>query len=375
MNVDAAEKADQAMATLEDDKYARTMGKLDAELTAAQKMYGEKRKAAEGNAVAILEIDQWLANEQARIGFLAAAAGEDYSKTALKDYQEFASAKNKIDQQAHINRLTLDGEYTEAARQMVMDDEANQAAAIELQKQKWIDNGLSKVAADARALELIEHNHALSATKLEAITKASSQAETQMRLQAYGSMIAAGEGFVNAIGTQNKALFLISKAAAAAGVIVHGMEAIGQIHGSTVPYAWPELDLLANISTGLQLATIAATTIKGFQGGGYTGDGPENEVAGQVHRKEVVWSAGDVSRAGGRDAVESMRRGGAGQSGGDSYHFGGHTIAIQGNVSPEQAYQIGSNIGQGEYDRLSAMVQDAKRAKYLNVPEWDSVFN
>ncbi len=49
--------------------------------------------------------------------------------------------------------------------------------------------------------------------------------------------------------------------------------------------------------------------MSGFAQGGYTGPGGVNQPAGVVHRGEVVWSQGDVARAGGVAAVEAMRRG------------------------------------------------------------------
>lgn len=51
---------------------------------------------------------------------------------------------------------------------------------------------------------------------------------------------------------------------------------------------------------------------KGFSTGGYTGAGGVNEAAGIVHKGEVVFSQRDVARFGGWQAVEAMRRGGAG---------------------------------------------------------------
>ena len=50
---------------------------------------------------------------------------------------------------------------------------------------------------------------------------------------------------------------------------------------------------------------------KGFAVGGYTGSGGVHQPAGIVHRGEVVWSQGDIARAGGVAAVEAMRRGGS----------------------------------------------------------------
>lgn len=45
-----------------------------------------------------------------------------------------------------------------------------------------------------------------------------------------------------------------------------------------------------------------------FDGGGYTGPGERYDVAGLVHRGEVVYSAADVARHGGVAAVEAFRR-------------------------------------------------------------------
>lgn len=47
----------------------------------------------------------------------------------------------------------------------------------------------------------------------------------------------------------------------------------------------------------------------GFADGGYTGPGGKNELAGVVHKGEVVFSQSDVRRAGGVGAVEAMRKG------------------------------------------------------------------
>lgn len=51
---------------------------------------------------------------------------------------------------------------------------------------------------------------------------------------------------------------------------------------------------------------------RGFSVGGYTGAGRVNEAAGIVHKGEVVFSQRDVAKFGGWQAVEAIRRGGAG---------------------------------------------------------------
>lgn len=61
---------------------------------------------------------------------------------------------------------------------------------------------------------------------------------------------------------------------------------------------------------GIAALVAAMALFGGFSGGGYTGPGGVNEVAGTVHRGEVVWSQRDVANAGGVSAVEAMRLGG-----------------------------------------------------------------
>lgn len=51
---------------------------------------------------------------------------------------------------------------------------------------------------------------------------------------------------------------------------------------------------------------------KGYSTGGYTGAGGVHEAAGIVHKGEVVFSQRDVAKFGGWQAVEAIRRGGAG---------------------------------------------------------------
>ncbi|PTX95774.1 hypothetical protein [Opitutus sp. ER46] len=66
--------------------------------------------------------------------------------------------------------------------------------------------------------------------------------------------------------------------------------------------------LAAAIGLAALIAVLAA--FGGFSSGGYTGDGSTSEVAGLVHRKEVVFSAADTAAWGGAGAVEALRLGG-----------------------------------------------------------------
>ena len=75
----------------------------------------------------------------------------------------------------------------------------------------------------------------------------------------------------------------------------------------------------------------------GYARGGWTGPGGMNEIRGPAHADEVIWSKGDVARAGGVGAVESMRRGGGGRGG----VVVNQTITVPANTSYDTAVQAG----------------------------------
>ncbi len=75
-----------------------------------------------------------------------------------------------------------------------------------------------------------------------------------------------------------------------------------------------------------------------FGSGGYTGPGPKNAPAGVVHKGEVVWSQLDVARAGGVAAVEAMRLGRRGFSGGGIVGANLFDPVIGGRVEPHRPF-------------------------------------
>jgi hypothetical protein len=74
-----------------------------------------------------------------------------------------------------------------------------------------------------------------------------------------------------------------------------------------------------------------------FDSGGFTGDGGRKEVAGLVHRGEVVWNQDDVRKAGGAGQVDAMRRGlftpGGGAQGDDVRGGGGSAQKVDLHVN------------------------------------------
>lgn len=79
-----------------------------------------------------------------------------------------------------------------------------------------------------------------------------------------------------------------------------------------------------------------------FSSGGFTGPGGMNQVAGTVHKGEVVWSQGDIARAGGLAAVEGMRRGGP-----RAPVTINQTINVPKNTSYDTAQQTGQAVYAG----------------------------
>jgi hypothetical protein len=97
-----------------------------------------------------------------------------------------------------------------------------------------------------------------------------------------------------ATGTQSAFGQLLSGLGNGVSSLVSGL---GSILGSVVKGGGGIFESIVKLFSG------------GFADGGYTGAGSKYQIAGVVHRDEVVWSKADVARAGGVGAVEAMRRG------------------------------------------------------------------
>jgi hypothetical protein len=105
--------------------------------------------------------------------------------------------------------------------------------------------------------------------------------------------------------SENKKIATIGKAAAIAQAMVDTYKAATSAYAAMagIPYVGPALGAAAAaaaIAAGLaNVAQIRAQpTGGGYMTGGYTGDGPVNERAGDVHRREFVMNARATSRIG-----------------------------------------------------------------------------
>ncbi|EPF72545.1 hypothetical protein GCM10025882_31710 [Acinetobacter gyllenbergii] len=116
--------------------------------------------------------------------------------------------------------------------------------------------------------------------------------------------------FGSMFGEQSKAykiMFAADKAYAIAAAGIAIQQNIAAASKAGFPYNIP---LIAGaIAQGASIiANIRAIKDQGFADGGYTGKGGKYELAGSVHKGEVVWSQADIKRWGGVNLVESMRK-------------------------------------------------------------------
>ena len=144
------------------------------------------------------------------------------------------------------------------------------------------------------------------------IQNASKQLQLQTELyygeQIFGSMT---ETMKNAFGEQSaayKAAFAVQKAFAIAQSMIAIQTALALAMDAPFPQNLAQYAIVAAQTASIigNISSVAA----GFSDGGYTGTGGKYDVAGVVHKGEVVWSQEDVARSGGVGAVERARRGG-----------------------------------------------------------------
>jgi len=116
--------------------------------------------------------------------------------------------------------------------------------------------------------------------------------------------------FGSMFGEQSKAYKLMFAADKAYAIAAAGI-AIQQNIAAASKVGFPyNLPLIAGaVAQGASIiANIRAIKDQGFADGGYTGAGGKYQVAGAVHKGEVVWSQEDIRRWGGVGLVENMRK-------------------------------------------------------------------
>ncbi len=163
------------------------------------------------------------------------------------------------------------------------------------------------------------------------------------------------------IGGQSKALFAVTQALALATIGVKTAEAV--VTDNANPLTWWKVPY--DIALGAsQAAVVAATTVKGFEVGGYTGSGPRGEVAGVVHRDEYVIPSPAVRSMGGPGGVERALSGG-----GSGISIGSMPITVTlTSGSPAEAERAGRLVGDSIFSRLREHQKRTRFAEAWGVP-------
>jgi hypothetical protein len=251
--------------------------KQKAAITGGSATSGTKSKTAKTDDPAITPEDQKIIDSKKKVAeFLAQWQADQDIQNQIKDLEkdEAAQLKEELEIEAKYNKLEEQAANDTAL--LVGLKEAEQAELDEVSRKWndkfWNDNkkNKAKIAADDKKYK----EEVLNAEK-----------ELQ---QAKSDMLFVGldilKSFVKEGSAEYKALFAMEKIAAAVEVILAGQrERAGYMANPT----WTAmLDggatikatavLASKIRTGISLATIAATAIKGFDKGGFTGDGPSS---------------------------------------------------------------------------------------------------
>ncbi len=167
----------------------------------------------------------------------------------------------------------------------------------------------AKVLEDAKKYELItaeEHEAAMFKIKQDYKDKKLAL-DLEYGQQAMSSLTSI---FGSMFGEQSKAYKVMFAADKAYAIAVAGIEiqkGISKAIGLGFPANIPVIAQV--VAQGASIfSNIRAIKDQGFADGGYTGRGGKYEVAGAVHKGEIVWSQEDIKRWGGVGLVEKMRK-------------------------------------------------------------------
>lgn len=134
-------------------------------------------------------------------------------------------------------------------------------------------------------------------------------------LAGYGAMFGMMGSMLDAYGekesTAYKLAFAMQKGFVLASAIMNAKGAImSEWNNPANVTIWQKMASAAAVAvqTNELMSAIQGVTLTGFSSGGYTGPGGKYDIAGTVHKGEVVFSQEDVARWGGPSNVESLRK-------------------------------------------------------------------
>ena len=238
-----------------------------------------------------------------------------------------------------------------------------------------IDNPATRLQEEYnQRLKILQEFHAQTEDEINrhnaaalALDQQYKQAKLELNLASGQQIVGAMAGaFRDMLGEQSaayKAMFAIQQAfviASAALSISNAMaQALGDPSKVTLEQKLAAWATIAGASA--QIMTAINSVALGFADGGYTGAGGKYDVAGVVHKGEVVWSQQDVARYGGWQNVDAMRRGvmpAANDNGGSG------RIELDINVTVDDDGRIAAYVSRGMNEAVNASVRISdQRAK------------
>ncbi len=292
-----------------------------------------------------------------------AAKGLEYRAKEIEElrkYQRDIAAARSVSSGLAGRESALDPNDPEKAREALREKQAAEKEAL----QDQVDN--QSLSLQARAmyqlqLDRMDKIHAQETIKLDRdIATAKKQVNHQIQdnyLATFGVMNQLVEEFAG----KSKASFLVTKGLAAAEIAVNTARAYTAALAPPPMGLGPVLGIPLATSIGVlggaQEALVLATTIKGFEAGGWTG-GREGQPVGIVHGQERVVSAPEVRAMGGPAAVDRALSGG----GGDIYHV---SVVVPAGTTPSDGQRIGYAIGDGL--RKSVRNQDLRTRQGVRI--------
>ena len=224
----------------------------------------------------------------------------------LGEMREVTLAQAEADERLNVAKATLEDYQFQLDLMGMTNEERARAIAIqELERQG--------IVAGTEAWERYGKAVVDAAGKLATANTQTISTVQALRQAAYGFGELA-DVLGDSLGRQSaafKAMFALQKAFSIASSLIAINTAAGQVLADPSKVTL-EQKLAAWGVIAAQGASIIAniqSLTAGFQQGGYTGPGAAGELAGVVHKGEVVWSQNDVARHGGWQNVDAMRCG------------------------------------------------------------------
>ncbi|HEY1791517.1 MAG TPA: hypothetical protein VGG34_01250 [Opitutaceae bacterium] len=315
---DAEAKAEEAENKKAQEAADKKEKQAEKELAAKRSAASQEQQRADQAAVDSIKEDEYLTDRQKKeLLYL------EYKREEQQIAEDIAIAKKRVETepdgsatkaqaQDELKRLqerqqvTLPKEMSQTAPGSFFGDMTsglvkltNSFKSIGSEISGVMNSALNSVSSNITALIMKTKTwHQALASVASTITTQVVQAIVQASVQWVARKV-----IEFALGNSLRAAALAANAATAMG-----MSAIWAAPATLATIAsWGGAAAMAPVAVGGAMAAVQGMAL--FKVGGYTGNGDSDEVAGLVHRREVVFNEQDVANHGGVAAVEALRVG------------------------------------------------------------------